>query len=136
MKTLILAEKPSVASDIAKALGGFQRSAAGDWERADTIISNAIGHLAGIAAPEAIARQTPAIPKAFDVIALKKTETHLKHVVKLIHRKRSDNDAPPMNGASWRVAGRPSGNHVAHRSDEQPVGDRRSSLLTSHIRPA
>ncbi|MBU9198825.1 topoisomerase DNA-binding C4 zinc finger domain-containing protein [Burkholderia gladioli] len=86
MKTLILAEKPSVASDIAKALGGFQRSAAGDWERADTIISNAIGHLAGIAAPEAIARQTPVIPEAFEVVALKKTEKHLKHVAKLMQR--------------------------------------------------
>ncbi|MBJ9677889.1 DNA topoisomerase [Burkholderia gladioli] len=86
MKTLILAEKPSVASDIAKALGGFQRSAAGDWERADTIISNAIGHLAGIAAPEAIARQTPVIPEAFEVVALKKTEKHLKHIAKLMQR--------------------------------------------------
>ncbi|UVT00050.1 DNA topoisomerase [Burkholderia glumae] len=86
MKTLILAEKPSVASDIAKALGGFQRSAAGDWERPDTIVSNAIGHLAEIVAPEAIARQTPVIPEAFEVVALKKTESHLKHVVKLIHR--------------------------------------------------
>ncbi|WP_369050193.1 DNA topoisomerase [Burkholderia gladioli] len=86
MKTLILAEKPSVASDIAKALGGFERSAAGDWERADTIVSHAIGHLAEIAAPEAIARQTPVIPDTFEIVALKKTEAHLKHVVKLIHR--------------------------------------------------
>ena len=50
-KTLIIAEKPSVANDIAKALGGFQKY--DDYfENADFVISSAVGHLLEIAAPE------------------------------------------------------------------------------------
>lgn len=90
MKSLIIAEKPSVAGDIAAALGGMRRNADGDWERDDIVVSHAIGHLVGIAAPEAIARQTPVIPDAFDLIALPKTESQLKHVVKAIRRPDVD----------------------------------------------
>ena len=43
-KTLIIAEKPSVAGDIAKALGGFKKD--GDYyESADYVLSSAVGHL-------------------------------------------------------------------------------------------
>ena len=43
-KQLIIAEKPSVAQDIAKALGGFTRT--GDYfESEDYVLSSAIGHL-------------------------------------------------------------------------------------------
>lgn len=90
MKSLIIAEKPSVAGDIAAALGGMRRNADGDWERDDIIVSNAIGHLVGITAPEAIARLTPVIPETFDLMALPKTESQLKHVVKAIRRSDVD----------------------------------------------
>ena len=50
-KALIIAEKPSVAADIARALGGFTRN--GDYfESDDYVISSAVGHLLEIAAPE------------------------------------------------------------------------------------
>ena len=50
-KKLIIAEKPSVANDIARAIGGFTRH--GDYyESEDYILSSAIGHLLEIAAPE------------------------------------------------------------------------------------
>ena len=50
-KKLIVAEKPSVANDIARALGGFTRH--GDYyESDDYVLSSAIGHLVQIAAPE------------------------------------------------------------------------------------
>ena len=43
-KKLIIAEKPSVASDIARALGGFARK--GDYYESDRhVISSAVGHL-------------------------------------------------------------------------------------------
>jgi DNA topoisomerase-3 len=50
-KALIIAEKPSVASDIAKALGGFQKQ--DDHLESDRfVISSAVGHLLTISAPE------------------------------------------------------------------------------------
>ena len=50
-KQLIIAEKPSVAQDIAKALGGFTRT--GDYfESEDYVLSSAIGHLLELAVPE------------------------------------------------------------------------------------
>ena len=49
--SLVIAEKPSVASDIARALGGFTRD--GDfWVREDMVIGSAVGHLLEICAPE------------------------------------------------------------------------------------
>jgi DNA topoisomerase-3 len=50
-KKLIIAEKPSVASDISKALGKFQKH--DDYfENDDYVISSAVGHLLTIAVPE------------------------------------------------------------------------------------
>lgn len=43
-KALVIAEKPSVASDIAKALGGFTKH--DDYfERDDMLVASAVGHL-------------------------------------------------------------------------------------------
>ena len=43
-KTLIIAEKPSVAGDIAKALGGFKK--VDDYYESDHyVVSSAVGHL-------------------------------------------------------------------------------------------
>jgi len=50
-KTLIIAEKPSVANDIAKALGGFTKYE-DYFESDDFVVSSAVGHLLEIAAPE------------------------------------------------------------------------------------
>jgi DNA topoisomerase-3 len=50
-KALIIAEKPSVANDIAKALGGFTKYE-DYFESDDFVISSAVGHLLEIAAPE------------------------------------------------------------------------------------
>ena len=47
-KKLIIAEKPSVAADIAKALGGFTKH--DDYFENDThVISSAVGHLLELA---------------------------------------------------------------------------------------
>ena len=50
-KTLIIAEKPSVANDIAKSLGGFTKHDE-YFESDDYVLSSAIGHLVEIAASE------------------------------------------------------------------------------------
>ena len=52
-KTLIIAEKPSVAGDIAKALGGFKKD--GDYYESDQyVLSSAVGHLLTIVPPEGV----------------------------------------------------------------------------------
>ena len=52
-KALIIAEKPSVASDIAKALGGFTKQA--DFFESDKfVLSSAVGHLLQLCLPEGV----------------------------------------------------------------------------------
>ncbi len=52
-KALIIAEKPSVASDISKALGKFQKH--DDYfENDEYVISSAVGHLLTIVPPEGV----------------------------------------------------------------------------------
>ena len=50
-KILIIAEKPSVAGDISKALGKFKKNA-DFYENDQYVISSAVGHLLTIAVPE------------------------------------------------------------------------------------
>ena len=49
-KTLIIAEKPSVANDIAKTLGVFTKHDE-YFESDDYVLSSAVGHLVEIASP-------------------------------------------------------------------------------------
>jgi DNA topoisomerase III len=53
-KGLVITEKPSVARDIAKALGGFEASKDDYLENEDFIVSWAVGHLLEFVAPEEI----------------------------------------------------------------------------------
>ena len=49
-KTLVIAEKPSVALDIARALGKFEKQ--GDYfENEQYVVSSAIGHLVELCLP-------------------------------------------------------------------------------------
>ncbi|NDH34848.1 MAG: DNA topoisomerase III, partial [Betaproteobacteria bacterium] len=93
-KTLIIAEKPSVANDIAKALGGFNRE--GEYfESEHYLLSSAVGHLVEIAAPEAFEvkrgkwsfAHLPVLPDHFDVRPIPKNEDRLKMLTRLIKRK-------------------------------------------------
>jgi DNA topoisomerase-3 len=91
-KTLIIAEKPSVANDIAKALGGFAKND-GYFESDDTIVSSAVGHLVEIYAEEDPKRgkwsfaHLPVIPKQFALQPIAKSEDRLKLLNKLLKRK-------------------------------------------------
>ncbi len=93
-KTLIIAEKPSVAADIARALGGFTRN--GDYFESDRyVLSSAVGHLLEIGMPEEeeVKRgkwtfaHLPAIPTRFDLKPIEKNEARLNTLLRLIKRK-------------------------------------------------
>lgn len=93
-KKLIIAEKPSVAADIARALGGFTRK--GDYFESDEyVLSSAVGHLLQLALPEehdvkkgkwSFAR-LPVVPPHFDLAPIEKNEPRLNVLLKLIKRK-------------------------------------------------
>jgi DNA topoisomerase-3 len=93
-KTLIIAEKPSVAGDISKALGKFEKNA-DFYENDQYLISSAVGHLLTIAVPEQFEvkrgkwtfANLPVIPPHFDLLPIEKNEARLKVLVKLIKRK-------------------------------------------------
>ncbi len=93
-KKLIIAEKPSVANDIARSLGGFTRQ--GDfYENSEYVLSSAIGHLLELVAPEGVEvkrgkwsfANLPVIPPHFDLRPIERTEDRLKLLTKLLKRK-------------------------------------------------
>jgi DNA topoisomerase III len=93
-KKLIIAEKPSVAADIARSLGGFTKK--DDYfESDDYVLSSAVGHLVEIKAPEEFEvkrgkwsfANLPVLPPHFDLNPIAKTESRLKLLNKLIKRK-------------------------------------------------
>ena len=93
-KQLIIAEKPSVAQDIAKALGGFTRQ--GEYfESDDYVLSSAIGHLLELTVPEEydVKRgkwtftHLPMIPPRFALNPIEKTSDRLKLLTRLMKRK-------------------------------------------------
>jgi DNA topoisomerase-3 len=93
-KKLIIAEKPSVAADIARALGGFARK--GDYfESDDYVLSSAVGHLLELVLPEqydvkkgkwSFAR-LPVIPPHFELAPIERSEQRLNLLLRLIKRK-------------------------------------------------
>jgi len=92
-KTLIIAEKPSVASDISKALGKFQKH--DDYfENDQYVISSAVGHLLELIVPEEFDvkkgkwtfKCLPIIPPHFDLQPIERSENRLKVLKKLIKR--------------------------------------------------
>src|SRR5256885_1585423 len=96
-KALIIAEKPSVASDIAKALGGFSKH--DDYYESDKyVLSSAIGHLLELIVPEQFEvkrgkwtfAHLPVIPPHFGLRPIEKTESRLKVLTKLLKRKDVD----------------------------------------------
>ena len=93
-KQLIIAEKPSVAQDIARALGGFTRE--GDFfESEHYVLSSAVGHLLELAVPEEYEvkrgkwtfTHLPVIPPHFTLNPIDKTADRLRLLTRLIKRK-------------------------------------------------
>jgi DNA topoisomerase-3 len=93
-KKLIIAEKPSVAADIARALGGFARK--GDYfENDDYVISSAVGHLLELILPEQYDvkkgkwsfAKLPVIPPHFELAPIERSEARLNVLLRLMKRK-------------------------------------------------
>ncbi len=93
-KKLIIAEKPSVAADIARALGGFARK--GDYfEAKDYVLSSAVGHLLELVVPEKYDvkkgkwsfAKLPVIPPHFDLSPIDRSEDRLNVLLRLMKRK-------------------------------------------------
>ena len=100
-KALIIAEKPSVAIDIAKALGGFKKVTDGKdfyQESANYVLSSAVGHLVELCLPNELDKKKgkwsfanlPIIPDEFSLKPIERTEPRLRLLKKLM--KRDDID--------------------------------------------
>jgi DNA topoisomerase III len=92
-KALIIAEKPSVAADIARALGGFKKQA--DYYESDQyVLSSAVGHLLELCVPDQYEvkrgkwtfAHLPVIPPHFDLQPIERNEARLKLLLKLVKR--------------------------------------------------
>jgi DNA topoisomerase-3 len=97
-KTVIIAEKPSVAQDIVRALtptsGKFEKGS-DHFENDQYVVTSAVGHLVEIKAPEAydVKRgkwsfaNLPVVPPHFDLAPIDKAKSRLSAVVKQVKRK-------------------------------------------------
>jgi DNA topoisomerase III len=104
-KTLIIAEKPSVMTDLsralAKPLGKFEKEGSGRdvyYENDKAVITSAVGHLVELRMPMGPNGKKlpwnftvlPAIPENFDLDPIPDSEARLKQVLKLAKRKDID----------------------------------------------
>ena len=92
-KALIIAEKPSVANDIAKALGGFKKGK-DYYENEQYLISWAVGHLFTLAVPASMKEQDkwdmkklPIMPIEFELEPAEKMSGRVNVLRKLIKDK-------------------------------------------------
>ncbi len=93
-KTLVIAEKPSVAADLARALGG-KASRAEFFEVDDYIITSAVGHLVELSLPNKMTGgrglswkldALPIIPEEFELQPIARSSDRLGVVKKLLKR--------------------------------------------------
>ena len=97
-KTLIIAEKPSVAQDLARALGKVPKK--GDhFENDEYVISSAVGHVVELEMPEDIDKKKygywrletlPIIPEKFGLKPVADSKDRYNQLKKLLHRKDID----------------------------------------------
>src|SRR5271167_2973702 len=96
-KALIIAEKPSVAIDISKALGGFKKVTEGNesyFESDAYVLSSAVGHLVELCLPGELDKKKgkwsfanlPVIPDEFALKPIERTEARLRLLKKLMKR--------------------------------------------------
>jgi DNA topoisomerase-3 len=93
-KALVIAEKPSVALDLARALGKFEKK--GEYfENEDYVVSSAIGHLVELCLPGELDKKRgkwsfqnlPIIPDAFELKLIEKAESRFKLLKRLMKRE-------------------------------------------------
>jgi len=94
-KALIIAEKPSVARDITRALGGGFTHKKDYYESASYVVASAVGHMLELAAPEGAEvkrgkwslKNLPVIPHHFDLQPIAGNAAKLKVIGQLYRRK-------------------------------------------------
>ncbi len=94
MKSLVIAEKPSVGRDIARVLG-CKQGGNGYLEGKDYVVTWALGHLIELADPESYGDQwkewkmetLPMLPEHLDIQVIKKTGHQYQTVKKQMYRK-------------------------------------------------
>ena len=93
-KKLIIAEKPSVANDLARVLTGFKKE--GEyWESEDFVLSSAIGHLIELCKPTEYGKgkgkwsfeSLPLLPEEFKLKVIERTAPRFEVLQKLLKRK-------------------------------------------------
>ncbi|MDR1759761.1 MAG: DNA topoisomerase III [Fibrobacter sp.] len=97
-KTLIIAEKPSVAADLVKAIGGNFTKGKTAFESPDYVVSWALGHLVTIADPKEMSDlykkwtldTLPILPEKFELKAISTTQAQLSALGKWILSKDVD----------------------------------------------
>jgi len=106
MKYLIIAEKPSVATDLSRALskqlGKFSKSGksrdAQYYQNDQAAITSAVGHLVELKMPTGPNGKNlpwnfkvlPVIPKKFELQPIEKTQARLRHILSLAKKKEYD----------------------------------------------
>ena len=96
-KALIIAEKPSVAADLARTLGKFKKQD-DHYENDDYVIASAVGHIVELFMPEDIDKKfkawriatLPIIPEKFELKPIEKTKKKFQELKKLMARKDVD----------------------------------------------
>ena len=98
MKSLVIAEKPSVATDLARSLGKIPKQ--GDhYENDEFVISSAVGHLVELCMPEDIDKKKygfwrletlPIIPSKFELKPIESSKDRYSKLKKLLARKDID----------------------------------------------
>jgi DNA topoisomerase-3 len=92
-KSLVIAEKPSVAADLARALGKIPKN--GDiFENEEYVITSAIGHLVELCLPGEMDKKRgkwsfanlPIIPDYFDLKPIEKTQTRFNLIKRLLKK--------------------------------------------------
>lgn len=92
-KTLVIAEKPSVATDLARVLGKIPKN--GDFfENDEYVITSAVGHLVELCLPGEMDKKRgkwsfanlPIIPDAFDLKPIEKNESRFKLIKRLLKK--------------------------------------------------
>lgn len=94
MRTLVIAEKPSVAKDISQVLGKMKK-VDDRYENDAYIVTSALGHLVELTMPEEIDQKLkrwdlktlPILPRPFQIKASERTRARLATLVKLMNRR-------------------------------------------------
>ena len=98
MKHLVIAEKPSVARDIARVLG-CQKKTANFMEGQEYIVTWALGHLVTLADPEEYDKKyqkwemepLPIMPEKWKLVVIRQTSAQFRAVKEQIYRFLMEN---------------------------------------------